>query len=419
MQYHTALRPYLKTRLEEIERADIIVGIPCFNNDSTITHVMHVASRGLKKYYPDLRSLILVSDGGSTDDSREHAQRTVISPWIEKIVSIYRGLPGKGTALRAIFEAAIELKTRVCVVCDSDLRSITPLWIKNLIDPVLQKGYDFVAPVYDRYKYDGTITNNIIYNLCRAVYGKKIRQPIGGDFGLSPKMCQYYITQDVWETDVAKYGVDIWMTISAITHEFRICQARLGRKIHDIKDPAESLGPMFRQVVGTFFSLMEKYEDLWLHNGEVKDTPLFGRSTGGEPEPIEINLETLIENFRIGLEHFGPLWRGIISARNYKILKSMDNMESESFNMPLGTWVEILYDFAVAFHKWEKDRMKLINIMTPLYYARIASFVNETKDMSNREAEEVVLLQAEAFEKRRSYLIDRWRTAALGEQEKA
>ena len=39
------------------------------------------------------------------------------------------------------------------------------------------------------------------------------------------------------------------MTHSAINEGFAVCQARLGAKIHDAKDPASDLGPMFRQVV--------------------------------------------------------------------------------------------------------------------------------------------------------------------------
>ena len=58
-------------------------------------------------------------------------------------------------------------------------------WIELLAGPVLKGGYDYVAPLYARYKYDGTITNSIVYPLTRALYGQRIRQPIGGDFGFS------------------------------------------------------------------------------------------------------------------------------------------------------------------------------------------------------------------------------------------
>ena len=100
--------------------------------------------------------------------------------------------------MRSIFEAAEYLGSKVCVVCDSDIRSITPEWIKNLITPVYDEEYQFVVPYYERYKYDGTITNNIVYNLTRTLYGLRVRQPIGGDFAFSAKLIKFYNDQDVW-----------------------------------------------------------------------------------------------------------------------------------------------------------------------------------------------------------------------------
>ena len=146
------------------------------------------------------------------------------------------------------------------MVVDADLRSITPDWIRYLLEPVLEKNFDYVAPMYSRYKWDGTITNNVAYNLTRALYGKRIRQPIGGDFGLSKNTIRTYLTQNVWMTDVARFGIDIWMTTQAIASGCRVCQANLGVKVHDPKDPGVALGPMFRQVVWTLFTLMEQHD---------------------------------------------------------------------------------------------------------------------------------------------------------------
>ena len=185
VNYDTALRLYTAKRIEEIESADVLVGIPCFNNEKTITHVIQMVTHGLAKHYADKRCVIHIADGGSTDDTREVAKEFEIKPWQEKIVSIYRGPGGKGTALRSIFEAAGRLNVRACAVVDSDLRSITPGWMDLLLTPIYAEGFDYVAPLYARHKFDGTITNSIVYPLTRALYGKSIRQPIGGDFGFS------------------------------------------------------------------------------------------------------------------------------------------------------------------------------------------------------------------------------------------
>jgi len=111
---------------------------------------------------------------------------------------------------------AVGLDVRACIVVDSDLRSITPEWVELLAGPILIKGYDYVAPLYSRHKYDGTITNSIVYPLTRVLYGKRVRQPIGGDFGFSRRIAETFLTRDVWGTDVARYGIDIWMSTIAV-----------------------------------------------------------------------------------------------------------------------------------------------------------------------------------------------------------
>ena len=408
MKYSSGLRPYMIKRLEEIERADVVVGIPCFNNEQTIVHVMRMVSHGLKDYYPDLRAVIIISDGGSTDDTRDVAKEFQLKPWQEKIVSIYRGPGGKGTALRQIFESAKQLRARACMVVDSDLRSITNRWVKMLLEPVIEGDCDFVAPIYSRYKYDGTITNNIVYNLTQAVFGRNIRQPIGGDFAFGENLVGFYVEQDVWATDVARFGIDIWLTVQAVINGFRTCQAHLGRKIHDAKDPSEHLGPMFRQVVSTLFALMESTEDYWKGVEGAEDVPVFGEVSRDEPEPIEVNLRKLVNSFKIGLTHFGPLWQEIFCEDCFDAIRAAAEIEEHRFRLPSDTWVRILYEIAATYHHWPSNQRRLVDLVTPLYYGRVASFINETWEMNSFEAEHLVEEQAGLFLDAKDYLINVW-----------
>jgi len=408
MRYDTGLRVYTSKRVEEIEGADILVGIPCYNNQGTIDHVIQMVSHGLHKHYKDLRSVIMVADGGSTDDTREVAKEFQIKPWQEKIVSIYRGPGGKGSAFRSIFEAAKRLKVKACMVVDSDLRSIDSDWVTYLLQPILETDYQYVSPLYSRYKYDGTITNNIVYNLTRALYGLRVRQPIGGDFAFVGERADYYIDQDVWETDVARYGIDIWMTTNAITKNFRICQSNLGVKIHDAKDPAESLGPMFRQVIYTLFVLMEQNEAFWKGVKGSRSLPTFGLDKFKEPDPIQVDLERLVKEYKTGFRHFKGLYKSIFCEECYAELKKCAGKAKTKFTMPVKTWAMVLYEAAATFHAWTGNRTQLVNLITPLYLGRVASFINQTKKMSSSQAEEVVEEQAQVFEDQKNYLIRVW-----------
>ncbi len=408
MEYDTALRGDTAKRIEEIESADILVGIPCYNNEKTIVHVIKMLSNGLNNHYKQERSVIFIADGGSTDDTREAAREVELKPWQEKIVSIYRGPAGKGTALRSVFEAANRLKVQVCGMVDSDLRSITADWVNYLLEPVLEKGYQFVAPVYVRHKYDGTITNNIVYNLTRALYGKRIRQPIGGDFAISRDVAKFYTEQDVWLTDVSRFGIDIWMTTSAIAQGFRICQSNLGAKIHDVKDPGQHLGPMFRQVLSALFYLMERHVGFWKEVKGSEPVETFGFEGYLEPEPVTVNLELMIELFKTGYQQFSPLWKEILSESSFDQIRETTKMDSTEFHLPTDSWVKILYELAATYYLWSINRNKLLDMMTPLYFGRVASFVRQSWDMSSLEAEALVEEQAVKFEDQKDYLITVW-----------
>lgn len=408
MVYDTALRAYPTKRLEEIERADILIGIPCYNNEKTIAHVIQMVSHGLDKHYKNSRNVILIADGGSTDDSRDVAKEFQIKPWQEKIVSIYRGPAGKGTALRSIFEAAQFLKVKACATVDSDLRSITSDWIKYLLDPIIEKDYQFVSPIYSRHKYDGTITNNIAYNLTRALYGIGIRQPIGGDFAFTREIAHYYSSQDVWDSDVARFGIDIWMTTTAITQRFKICQANLGVKIHDVKNPGDHLGPMFYQVLSTIFYLMEKNENFWRRVRHSKKAKTFGSAEYIEPEPVMVNREQLVYRFKMGFQQFGIFWKAIFSPECFEEIKRLSTLDTKNLIFPLEIWVMILYELAATYHQWKINRNRLIDFITPLYYARVASFVNQTWEMNSFQAEKLVEEQAAIFEYHKEYLVELW-----------
>ncbi len=346
MSLDTALREWARNRLTEIGWADLVVGIPAFNCERTVGHVIKTAAEGLSQHYKGKALILIVSDGGSTDYTREVAQKTKFARGVDKIVTIYRGVPGKGTSLRAIFEGALLLEAKCCVVVDADLRSITPDWIRQLSAPVLEQGYDFVSPFYVRHKYDGTITNNIARAMTQCLYGKRLRQPIGGDFGLSPALMKALVSEDVWESDVARFGIDIWMTTVAICQGFKVCETFLGSKIHDAKDPGASLGPMFRQVVGTIFQLMKKYESRWKTISGSEEVPLVGQIQEVEPEAVSVSVEGLSTRFREGLKHFGPVWEHVLGPERYAELQALASSDPHALSFPTDLWVRVVFAFA-------------------------------------------------------------------------
>jgi len=160
--------------------------------------------------------------------------------------------------------------------------------------------------------------------------------------------------------------------------------------------------------VWTLFTLMEQHAESWkkIRGSDAVET--FGLAELVEPEPIEISLDLLIYNYKVGFQHFGTLWKELLSPGCYEVLYKLAGAENKGFVLPMECWARMLYELAAIFHHWPINRTKLIDVISPLYNARIASFVNETASMKSLECEKVVEEQAEMFEREKGYLVQVW-----------
>jgi hypothetical protein len=449
------LTPAIREEIARLERADIMVGIPSFKNATTIGYVVRAAQAGLVQYFPDLRPVVVNSDAGSPDGTGRVVVETEPPDYVERILLVrptnklsrvsltypeIDGIGGKGAALRTIFEIAAALEVQALVVVDSDLRSIGPEWIELLAGPILKGGYDYVAPLYARHKHDGTITNNVTYPLTRALYGLRIRQPIGGDFGVSGDLVRHYLEAGNWTPEVSKFGIDVWMTTHAITGGFAVCQARLGAKIHDPKDPGADLGPMFRQVVTTILRMAVVNADRWRGVKGSHDVPGYGFERVVDPPPLEVNVLRLLSEFHSGSLTLGATWREMLSADT---AAAVDGLAEEAgrvadhvrealdmdgpgrersstaamadaaagFAFPDAVWARVIYDLVITARDQPAKLEAYVTALVPAYFGRVASSVIENRDLSTDRFEETIDRQAREFERLKPYLINRWGAA--------
>ena len=459
----SALTPAIKSEIERLGCADIMVGIPSFRNAATIGYVVRAAQAGLVQYFADLRPVLVNADAGSPDGTQRIVVETEPPDYVEQILLVHPtnklarvsltypevdGIGGKGAALRTLFEMAAALQVEALVVVDSDLRSIVPEWIELLAGPILKGGYDFVAPLYARHKYDGTITNTVTYPVTRALYGHRIRQPIGGDFGVSGDLIRHYIEQESWTPDVSRFGVDIWMTTTALTGGFAVCQTRLGAKIHDPKDPGSDLGPMFRQVVGTLLTMARDNAERWLPITGCHDVPVYGFERYVEPLPLQVNTLRLLSQFHAGSLTLADTWRHMLAPDNFRSVALLAEqagalaeaaahrlgIDSESgqgsagqggmpttdelsdavseFHFPDDLWARVFYDLLVAATFGDQPVERLVAALVPIYFGRVGSLVIDARRLSGEQAEERIERQAREFELLKPYLVDRWRSEA-------
>lgn len=392
-----------------VKEADIVVAIPSYNEADSISYPVTQADKGLVKYFSDKKVVIINCDNNSPDNTKEVFLNTPTqSPKI--YISTPPGVKGKGNNFKNLFKKVLELNAKAIVVVDADLKSITPEWIKHLGEPLFN-GFSYVAPLYVRHKYDGTITNGIAYPLTRALYGRRIRQPIGGDFGFSAKLAKIYLESKLWDDYIANFGIDIWMTTLAICSRVRVCQSFMGKpKIHRVKDPGADLGPMFRQVIGTIYKMMTHFDSFWLKVKYSRPTAIFGFGLGETEMPPEIKVDTerLRNKFHEGFDKFGDIWEQILSKDVYRKLLEIRDMSEEHFNFPVDLWARLLFDIAISYRDNVIDRDIMMESLIPLYFGKTLSFVKKTKRMSIAQAEAVIEDECMVFETTKPYLVRRW-----------
>ncbi len=377
----------------------------------TASYVISQVTKGLDTYFPHLRSVVFVSDGNSKDDTLNSVKKIDLPSEVKLIPAIYIGTSGKGSAVRAIFEAARYLKVKSVALVDSDLRSITPDWMDMLIPPTLN-GTDFVAPYYNRRKYDGTITNFLCYPVMRSLFGKDIRQPIGGDFGLSIGLVEKLLDSALWDkdADVCRFGIDIFETCTAIANGFNIKQALLGVKNHDAKDPSSQLASMFRQVMSTMFACIEYYEPVWKNIYGVTKTGFVGEANYSEiPETVEVSFKATIDTYNANYNSFIDVYQAILDGNIINNFEALKQLETKPVVFSSEVWAKTVYSFIAAYHKTPPyGRARLVDALRVLWIGRVAAFLKDTWTQTRVESEAKIVAEAKVFENLKDYFIEKF-----------
>ena len=382
---------------------DLVVGIPSYNEAGSIGFVVEQVAQGLEKYYPHLNTAIINSDNASQDGTKDVFLRAE-SGGIPKIyLSTPPGVEGKGNNLHNLFTYLSKYQPRVVVVVDADLRSIRPSWPRSLAEPIIN-GYEFVVPLYSRNEYDGTITNHLCYPLIYALLGKKIRQPIAGEFAFSARLMEHWRNQR-WGRNVRQYGVDIFMTTQAILGDFPVALVGLGSKVHNPSSP--KLGKMFTQVVDTLFDSLLTSKEQWNRDLIEFETPPVYSRTPSLPAPQQLPIDYK-DLKRQAVREFTSSQSLILQILPPETGEKVQEMfRAHRFRLSILMWMNLVYDFLCSYDR-APDRageLRVIKALKPLYLARVVSFIRETLELDHSNSEKKILRQAEVFRSHRHLLV--------------
>jgi glucosylglycerate synthase len=398
---------------DRLAPVDLAVGLLTYNNVETIDGILDVVTRGLERL-AGTRAALVVADAGSTDGTRERATAATVpcvvveheAPAGERVAVPFHGVPGRGAALRAAFTVAHRLRARALVLLEADAVSATPEWIERLAGPLLEDKGDFVTAAYARHRYEGTISRLVLAPLIRALYGRRLHHPFGGQQALSSRLVEHLLIHPKWSWTGADVS-DLWITGTAIADGFGVWEAWLGPHQVRSRTRAVDLPAMIAQTVGAAFTVMERHGDLWLEVRGSEPIPAVGEPVPPGVAPMTIDAEGMQEAFRQGARDLTSIWELILTPETLAEVLALE--DGGPLRFPDDLWARVVYDFALGHHYSVVHRDHLLRSLTPLYLGRTAAFVLGTRGTGAAATQTQLDAVATAFERQKPYLVEHWR----------
>ena len=402
-----------------VGEVDLLIGIPSYNNASTIGQTVQTIEESLRQNFVRERVAILNMDGGSADETRQiferrserreptHKGLTSLRT-IHRISCEYDRSPAQGKALRDIVAAADLLRARACAVISPATTNLTPSWVANLLRPVYREGLDFVAPLYVRSRFQGLLARDLLYPMSRAVFGNRIRELYADEWGFSGRLASQCLEQDVWDAEAIRARPEAWMAIRAESTGLKCGQYFLGPKVVAAGGAGSDLVDAIRQTVGNFFWCMETNQAVWMGRTTPQPVVTFGPEHELSSDGVPPSQEKTFDLFRSGVTELEPILASILAKDTHAQIKAIALTDRAKFHFAGELWVKTLYEFAASYHHAVLNRDHLVQALVPLYRGRLYSFLLEHANSSPEAMEAQSELLCQEFERQKPHLLERW-----------
>ena len=410
-----ALPPDVERELESAPPCEIAIGVLTYNNAETVPAVTEVVRAGLERHFPGVPAVLINADAGSEDGTPNRLTAAGLplvrvrhaTPLDERLAMPFHGVPGRGAALRLTFAVARRLGARGLVLLEADVTSAADEWLERLLRPVLEQKADLVVPVYARHRYDGTLTNLVLAPLVRALFGRRLHQPLAGAGALSARLLDRLLADPRWPASGTNQ-TDLWVEGTAIADGFAVWEAWLGPRHAASRARTADLPTLVAQAVGGLFALMGGYDDLWLDIRTSEPVPAAGAPVPSSAEPVALDVDRMVGAFRRGLRDLSTIWEHVLAPETLGDVLSLDASSATRLRFPDEVWARVVYDFALGHHYAVVYREHLLRSFVPLYLGRTAAFVVATRDGLVGAAEAHLDHVGETFELSKPYLVERW-----------
>ena len=394
---------------EAIHNADLVVGILAELDHEAIAQICD-ALRGLPG---PLRIAILQSEEPrhpvpATNQTAPDGASVFFAPISLAKLDNPASLTSRISAsYQAVFATAEGFEARGCCIVASRLEAATPQWAWQLAQPLLEKEADLVLPHYVRRRFEGLLNGSIIAPLIRALYGKRINNPMGPDLAVSRRLFQKVLAKSGGNNSVHSLHPLASLTPAALCSNLLVMEVHSGRRIYPATD-WKNMSSVLADVLTPVFLDMERNAPCWQRTGVSAPVPAAGERFAGEQDTGSLDVAQMVGSFQLGDRELQEIWGLVLPPSTLFELRKLSRLPVEQFRMPDELWVKIVYDFALAHRLRTLSRDHLLRSLTPLYLGWVASYaydLGSTGISPERRLERLSL----AYESGKSYLVSRWR----------
>jgi hypothetical protein len=396
------------------EAADVAIGLWTVGDSSKVGTVARIAQDSIHTHLAGHTAVLIHVDASVPDEAREQAEHAADGLRVVRVPLVRSGAadrPQAGwcEAVRAVLGTSRTLHTRAVVMLNAGISSTTPEWIRGLAQPVLKDGCGFVLPVYERGRYEGTLTQVFVVPLMRTLFGHQFWYPMADEFGCSAEVAELLLAQDIWTTDLAQQGLEFWLPVAAAEGPLPLAQSVLGPHLLEATGQQSPLGATVGRVAGSLFSIAERHEAGWLEVRGSKPVALFGTPPAPAKRGAALDPERMLEGFRQGVRDLLPIWERILSPESLGDVLVLNECSTGEFRLPDRLWARVVFDFLLAYRARVMYRSHIARSLAPLYLGCAASLVLETRGLPDAAVAQATERLARTFEDEKPYLVDRWR----------
>jgi len=411
----SALSDALLRQLIAVGQVDVLVGLPTLNNAATILEVVRAIHVSFTRDFPRLRTVMINSDGGSTDGTPEmirtaslteedvvqtsHSLRTH-----HRVVVPYHGLPGKHAALRTVFAAGELAQAKVVVVIDPNGPATTAERVTELIGPISRSDADFLAPRYRRHPRDGVLITQLVRPLVRAVYGVALDEPLGAEFACSGRFASHCLEQDIWSHDAVRFAIDLWLRTEAVARRFTVGQ--IWRPATTAAGTRTTLREAVRQVVLSLVESLRAHESFWLQANGITTLNTWGTDPMVAPDAVAWDHRALAEQARHDIGEIEALLQDVLGPG--VVARILNDNAAAGVPLEDELWVRTVYAFSAGSRQGRIGVEQLADMFVPLYMWRASAFASHTALESPAMVQARLDSLCDTFERLKPELVANW-----------